>query len=52
MKCKDCRNFKKDKEMEASKELVPSCGVCRLSGAPCKSEDNCMAGLLDKMGVI
>lgn len=49
VQCEDCKNFKKDKAIEASGEFMDNYGTCSMSGSVCKIRDECKNGLYEKL---
>lgn len=48
MECKNCKNFKKNKHLEASGEFMENYGICGMSGSVCKLHDICKNGMYEK----
>lgn len=52
MKCKDCKNFREQKESEKKNHEESVYGTCAINNSVCNPGDECMTGLFDKVGAI
>lgn len=48
MRCNDCINFKRNKNIDAGKELSACYGTCGMNGSVCKDNDTCKNGFFER----